>query len=515
MRTLLLADDSLTVQRVIALTFAEEPVQVVAVSDGREAMEKLAALTPDIILAGTTLPHVNGYDLAAFVRGKRELHDVPVLLLSGAFEAVDQALLKKSGANGVIEKPVEPTIVISRVKELLGLKADGKPAATGRLITAPDAGTKKLPVPTPPRAVTSTRGTPSKWEQLRDQTGLDANTRSVEDRNNRSDDYLGSLDDAFDTLDRQLSGREPAAREQRNPAGPLGQSSSTADPRSPGRRPQAESGSGKPGNPVFEVDDEWFGGTESPNAATARAGRQEIAEDLQQSDWQPPPPVTPVDPIYEVDEQWFADGTPRQAQANDRRQLADEMGIHDVDLPPRETESKPSFDLDFSIEDIHELEPPKLDALPTAVPAPAAAAPVTAAPSPAPAPPAKAVERVAPVEPLAPVKPVAPVEPVALVDPVYPVADDFAQLLAYEQGEHPEPPSAPAADVRVVTPEITSEMLDEIATRVADRLNASLLGENLRNVMTATVRDTVRAVVSETSERLVREEIDRIKNKKA
>ena len=70
MRTLLLADDNITVQRVIALTFAEEPIRVVAVADGQQAMEQMAAERPDIVLAGTTLPQVSGYDLAQFMRGK-------------------------------------------------------------------------------------------------------------------------------------------------------------------------------------------------------------------------------------------------------------------------------------------------------------------------------------------------------------------------------------------------------------------------------------------------------------
>ena len=73
---------------------------------------------------------------------------MPVLLLSGAFETIDEARLAASGANGVIEKPVEPTVVISRVKELLGLKSDEKPATPGRAITpASVPGDKK-----PPRA---------------------------------------------------------------------------------------------------------------------------------------------------------------------------------------------------------------------------------------------------------------------------------------------------------------------------------------------------------------------------
>jgi hypothetical protein len=172
------------------------------------------------------------------------------------------------------------------------------------------------------------------------------------------------------------------------------------------------------------------------------------------------------------------------------------MGIHDVDLPPREAEHRPAFDLDFNIDDLPKPESAGAES-PAAPPkreAPAAAPPVVAAPS-------------------APSASSAAVPPSASFSVT--VADDFAQLLAYEQGEQAEPPSAPAPEVRIVAPEITPAMLDEIAARVADRLSAGSFGETLRSAMATTVRDTVRSVVSETSERLVREEIDRIKNKKA
>ncbi len=65
--------------------------------------------------------------------------------------------------------------------------------------------------------------------------------------------------------------------------------------------------------------------------------------------------------------------------------------------------------------------------------------------------------------------------------------------------------------IQAPAPEITPAMLDQIASQVADRLAAGLFGEQLRAAMTATMRDTIRGVVSETSERLVREEIARVK----
>src|SRR4029450_4856126 len=242
MRTLLLADDNLTVQRVIALTFAGESIQVVSVADGQQAIDKMAAHQPDIVLAGTTLPNVNGYDLARFMRSKTELRMVPVLLLASAFEIVDEASLASSGANGILEKPVEPTTLINRVKELLGLKSEEKPVPTGRPVTPGVSAADRNRLSAMPRTVTSSRpspsvpapGTPAKQAPTPGKPGRDSEPRPTADSAARSADYLDTLDAAFDSLDQQLSGRAPAVKTPRDAAGPLGQGAGAADPRPPG-----------------------------------------------------------------------------------------------------------------------------------------------------------------------------------------------------------------------------------------------------------------------------------------
>ena len=66
---LLLADDSVTIQRVIELTFADEDVQVVAVGDGKQAIERIDRRSPDIVLADVGMPERDGYEVAAFIKG--------------------------------------------------------------------------------------------------------------------------------------------------------------------------------------------------------------------------------------------------------------------------------------------------------------------------------------------------------------------------------------------------------------------------------------------------------------
>jgi DNA-binding response OmpR family regulator len=119
--TLLLADDSVTIQRVIELTFADEDVRVIAVGDGRQAIDRIGRETPDIVLADVGMPGCDGYEVAAFVKDRPALAHVPVLLLAGAFEPVDEARVRQVRADGVLAKPFEPHELIARVKALLGV----------------------------------------------------------------------------------------------------------------------------------------------------------------------------------------------------------------------------------------------------------------------------------------------------------------------------------------------------------------------------------------------------------
>ncbi len=118
--TLLLADDSITIQRVIELTFADEDIRVLVANDGQQAIQKIESDRPDIVLADIGMPRVDGYAVAAHVKQSSSLKHIPVLLLTGAFEPIDEARARQTGCDGVLVKPFEPQKLVARVKELLG-----------------------------------------------------------------------------------------------------------------------------------------------------------------------------------------------------------------------------------------------------------------------------------------------------------------------------------------------------------------------------------------------------------
>jgi CheY-like chemotaxis protein len=128
---LLLADDSVTIQKVIELTFADEDITVIAVGDGKQAMQQAVAERPDIVLADVGMPEHDGYEVAAFVKNTPDLAHIPVLLLTGAFEPIDEDRARAARCDGVLVKPFEPQMVINRVKDLIAGRRPAQAAASG------------------------------------------------------------------------------------------------------------------------------------------------------------------------------------------------------------------------------------------------------------------------------------------------------------------------------------------------------------------------------------------------
>jgi CheY-like chemotaxis protein len=118
-----------TIQRVIELTFADEDIRVVAVGDGQAALERIDRERPDIVLADVAMPYHDGYAVAKYIKSRPDLAAIPVVLLAGAFEPVDQARALDAGCDGVLTKPFEPQQVIAKVRELLAAAAAGPKAA--------------------------------------------------------------------------------------------------------------------------------------------------------------------------------------------------------------------------------------------------------------------------------------------------------------------------------------------------------------------------------------------------
>ena len=118
-KRILLADDSVTIQKVIAITFADEEFDLTTVGDGNSAVSRVREINPDIVLADVSMPEKNGYQVCKEIKEDTGLHDIPVLLLAGTFEPYNEEEGKKAGADDFILKPFESQELIDKVESLL------------------------------------------------------------------------------------------------------------------------------------------------------------------------------------------------------------------------------------------------------------------------------------------------------------------------------------------------------------------------------------------------------------
>ena len=116
---ILLADDSITIQKVVNLTFADEGIEVVAVSNGDLAERRLAEISPDLVLADIFMPGKNGYELCEAIKENSQFRNVPVVLLVGAFEPFDQAEASRVRADAHLTKPFESRTLVETVRRLI------------------------------------------------------------------------------------------------------------------------------------------------------------------------------------------------------------------------------------------------------------------------------------------------------------------------------------------------------------------------------------------------------------
>ena len=129
-KTILLADDSVTIQKVVELTFMDEDYQVVAAGDGEAALEQLPATKPDLVIADVHMPKIDGYEVCR--KTKQNHPGIPVLLLVGTFEQFDEQKATEVGADGHLKKPFDSQDLINQVDALIadsGAAAETAPAA--------------------------------------------------------------------------------------------------------------------------------------------------------------------------------------------------------------------------------------------------------------------------------------------------------------------------------------------------------------------------------------------------
>ena len=118
-KKILVADDSITIQKIVAMAFEKEDAVVEGISNGKEAFERIGDFNPDIVLADVDMPGLTGFELSKKIKADPEFDSVKVLLLGSDFEDFNESLFNESGADDHILKPFKSDNIVKKVVDLI------------------------------------------------------------------------------------------------------------------------------------------------------------------------------------------------------------------------------------------------------------------------------------------------------------------------------------------------------------------------------------------------------------
>jgi CheY-like chemotaxis protein len=120
MKRILLADDSQQALRLGEQILSGQGIQVVSVTDGATALRRLADVDPDVLITDVFLPTKNGFELARFIKAQPEWSHIRVLFAAGPTDQFDEQDARNAGAEAILRKPFEASVLMNAVQPLLG-----------------------------------------------------------------------------------------------------------------------------------------------------------------------------------------------------------------------------------------------------------------------------------------------------------------------------------------------------------------------------------------------------------
>ena len=128
---ILVADDNRSIAKKVQEALKSEGFEVVGVAHGEAAVKTLPDLLPDLVLADVFMPVRNGYEVCEFVKNDQRFSHIPVVLLIGAFDPIDQHEVKRVHADGLLKKPFDPPDdLLQMVRTMIAKSAQSRAEAS-------------------------------------------------------------------------------------------------------------------------------------------------------------------------------------------------------------------------------------------------------------------------------------------------------------------------------------------------------------------------------------------------
>jgi DNA-binding response OmpR family regulator len=119
-KKILLVDDANTILMMERMILQKEPYDLVTANDGEEALVKVEAENPDLILLDVVMPKMNGFEVCKRLREKEESKTIPIIMVTTRGEAENVETGYKEGCTDYVTKPINGVELLSKIRNYLG-----------------------------------------------------------------------------------------------------------------------------------------------------------------------------------------------------------------------------------------------------------------------------------------------------------------------------------------------------------------------------------------------------------
>ncbi len=116
---ILVVDDDSSIRRLLSYLLEKGGYTVVTAEDGIEGLARVESVRPEIIITDLMMGKLDGYELCRSIRGRRENDTIRIIVLTARDQSSDIELLKASGVDYVMKKPINPQELMKTIKEFL------------------------------------------------------------------------------------------------------------------------------------------------------------------------------------------------------------------------------------------------------------------------------------------------------------------------------------------------------------------------------------------------------------
>jgi two-component system OmpR family response regulator len=124
--TILIVDDEPDIRKILEILLESNGYSTLSADGGKTALSQIAKQRPDLLLLDIIMPDMDGYQVARQLREDPVTQNLPIIMISGRNEDVDEILGLELGADDYIRKPFEPVLVLARVKACLRRSMPGE-----------------------------------------------------------------------------------------------------------------------------------------------------------------------------------------------------------------------------------------------------------------------------------------------------------------------------------------------------------------------------------------------------